>query len=192
MPTAVPRMPASASGVSVQRSSPNSLASPSVTRKTPPRVPTSSPRTCTVGSSAIASRSARVRACAMVAGLSGDGGHRRAPPRSSRLGRSASSSARSWAACSRSWRGRLGVDMGEQVHRVEHRVLRSSARAGRAAMRLGGVARRPACRPRRAARARSAPAPAARSGRARARPRPRRRRGSGWRRRRWCGRRCGR
>ncbi len=69
MPTAVPRMPASASGVSVTRSSPNSLASPSVTRKTPPSVPTSSPMTCTVGSSAMASRRARPRACAMVAGF---------------------------------------------------------------------------------------------------------------------------
>ena len=86
---------------------------------------------------------------------------------------SASSSARSRAACSRSWRCGLGVDVGEQVHRVEHRVLRSSARAGRRPSSRRPRAR-PACRRRRAARARSAPAPAGRSGRAPARPRPRR------------------
>src|SRR5207237_8522065 len=49
-PTAVPRMPASASGVSTQRSGPNRSSSPAVARKTPPARPTSSPITITSGS----------------------------------------------------------------------------------------------------------------------------------------------
>ena len=48
-PTAVPRMPASASGVSTQRSAPKRSRSPAVARKTPPARPTSSPITSTSG-----------------------------------------------------------------------------------------------------------------------------------------------
>src|SRR5229473_2136195 len=46
-PTAVPRMPASASGVSKQRSGPKRSSKPAVARKTPPARPTSSPITIT-------------------------------------------------------------------------------------------------------------------------------------------------
>src|SRR6266545_1755497 len=46
-PTAVPRIPASASGVSKQRSGPNRSRNPAVARKTPPAWPTSSPITIT-------------------------------------------------------------------------------------------------------------------------------------------------
>src|SRR4051794_15185570 len=49
-PTAVPRMPASASGVSTQRSDPKRSRRPAVARKTPPARPTSSPSTSTFGS----------------------------------------------------------------------------------------------------------------------------------------------
>src|SRR5438552_633793 len=49
-PTAVPRIPASASGLSKQRSGPNRSRSPAVARKTPPARPTSSPTTITEGS----------------------------------------------------------------------------------------------------------------------------------------------
>src|SRR5437588_1841993 len=49
-PIALPRMPASASGVSTQRFSPNRSRSPAVARKTPPARPTSSPMTMTVSS----------------------------------------------------------------------------------------------------------------------------------------------
>src|SRR5207247_3869061 len=49
-PTAAPMMPASASGVSKQRSGPNRSRSPAVARKTPPARPTSSPSTRTDGS----------------------------------------------------------------------------------------------------------------------------------------------
>src|SRR5213078_1464454 len=49
-PTAEPRIPASASGVSTQRSGPKRSSSPAVARKTPPARPTSSPRTSTSGS----------------------------------------------------------------------------------------------------------------------------------------------
>src|SRR3954470_14791308 len=51
-PTAVPRMPASASGVSTQRLSPKRSRSPAVARKTPPARPTSSPMTSTFSSRA--------------------------------------------------------------------------------------------------------------------------------------------
>src|SRR5436853_2762578 len=51
-PTALPRSPASASGVSTQRFSPNRSRSPAVARKTPPARPTSSPMTMTVSSRA--------------------------------------------------------------------------------------------------------------------------------------------
>src|SRR5688572_22643660 len=49
-PTAVPRIPASASGVSTQRSGPKRSSSPAVARKTPPARPTSSPITITSSS----------------------------------------------------------------------------------------------------------------------------------------------
>src|SRR5918998_6191734 len=49
-PTAVPRIPASASGVSTQRSGPKRSRSPAVARKTPPARPTSSPITITFSS----------------------------------------------------------------------------------------------------------------------------------------------
>src|SRR5256885_14224214 len=49
-PTAEPRIPASASGVSTQRSGPKRSRSPAVARKTPPARPTSSPITSTSGS----------------------------------------------------------------------------------------------------------------------------------------------
>src|SRR2546423_2702203 len=49
-PTAEPRIPASASGVSTQRSGPKRSRSPAVARKTPPARPTSSPITSTSAS----------------------------------------------------------------------------------------------------------------------------------------------
>src|SRR5215468_9029360 len=51
-PTAVPRIPASASGVSTQRSGPKRSRRPAVARKTPPARPTSSPMTMTESSRA--------------------------------------------------------------------------------------------------------------------------------------------
>src|SRR5256885_741965 len=55
-PTAVPMMPDSPSGVSMTRSSPKSFCRPSVIRKTPPSLPTSSPMISTLGSRSIARR----------------------------------------------------------------------------------------------------------------------------------------
>src|SRR4051794_17394750 len=49
-PTAPPRIPASASGMSTHRSAPKRSRSPAVARKTPPARPTSSPSTMTDGS----------------------------------------------------------------------------------------------------------------------------------------------
>src|SRR5262249_30124125 len=51
-PTALPMIPASASGVSTQRSGPKRSRSPAVARKTPPARPTSSPMTMTSSSRA--------------------------------------------------------------------------------------------------------------------------------------------
>src|SRR5712671_207896 len=62
MPMAAPTMPASASGVSMTRSGPNSSYSPAVARKTPPNFPTSSPSTTTRGSRRISTRSASLTA----------------------------------------------------------------------------------------------------------------------------------
>src|SRR5436190_20516577 len=61
-PTAVPRIPASASGVSTQRSGPNRSRSPAVARKTPPERPTSSPITSTESSRASSPCSASLTA----------------------------------------------------------------------------------------------------------------------------------
>src|SRR5688572_20024576 len=61
-PTAEPRMPASARGVSTQRSAPKRSRSPAVARKTPPARPTSSPRTSTSASRSISTCSASLTA----------------------------------------------------------------------------------------------------------------------------------
>src|SRR5688572_28788447 len=66
MPTAVPTMPDSASGLSMTRSSPKSFCRPSVMRKTPPSLPTSSPMMRTFGSSSIALRRPMLRPLASV------------------------------------------------------------------------------------------------------------------------------
>src|SRR4051812_44566720 len=65
-PTAVPRIPASASGVSTTRSSPKSFCRPSVIRKTPPSLPMSSPISTTLASPSMARRRPRLRALPMV------------------------------------------------------------------------------------------------------------------------------
>src|SRR5579884_4398440 len=57
-PTALPRIPASESGVSTQRCSPKRSRRPAVARKTPPERPTSSPSTSTVSSRASSTCSA--------------------------------------------------------------------------------------------------------------------------------------
>src|SRR4029453_10491626 len=61
-----PMMADSASGVSMTRCSPKSLSRPSVMRKPPPRVPTSSPSSTTRSSASMASRRAVFRALAIV------------------------------------------------------------------------------------------------------------------------------
>src|SRR4051794_33157865 len=65
-PTAVPRMPASASGVSTQRDTPKRSSKPAVARKTPPARPTSSPSTITSGSRASSPCSAALTASTRV------------------------------------------------------------------------------------------------------------------------------
>src|SRR6185369_13963984 len=65
MPIAVPMIPDSASGVSTQRSGPNSSCRPLVARNTPPKRPTSSPRTTTRASRRISKRRASLTAWMM-------------------------------------------------------------------------------------------------------------------------------
>src|SRR5580765_6825008 len=70
-PTALPRIPASASGVSKQRSGPNVSRSPAVARKTPPARPTSSPSTITVGSRSSSTWNASLIASTMLSSAKG-------------------------------------------------------------------------------------------------------------------------
>src|SRR5262245_13967162 len=65
-PTAEPRIPASASGVSTQRLGPKRSRSPAVARKTPPARPTSSPITSTSGSRSSSTCSASLTASTSV------------------------------------------------------------------------------------------------------------------------------
>src|SRR5690348_7513791 len=60
MPTAMPAIRPSASGVSATRSGPKRCCRPAVARNTPPLMPTSSPMTTTRSSSSIARASARL------------------------------------------------------------------------------------------------------------------------------------
>src|ERR1051325_7398207 len=60
MPTAMPAIRPSASGVSATRSAPKRCCRPAVARNTPPLMPTSSPMTTTRASSPIARASARL------------------------------------------------------------------------------------------------------------------------------------
>src|SRR5215470_8082205 len=65
MPIAVPMMPPSAIGVSSTRCSPYLRCRPSVTRNTPPKKPTSSPRITTRGSRPSITSIAEFSACTM-------------------------------------------------------------------------------------------------------------------------------
>src|SRR5882672_2846880 len=60
MPTAMPAIKPSASGVSATLSGPKRCCSPAVARNTPPLTPTSSPSTTTDSSSSMARASARL------------------------------------------------------------------------------------------------------------------------------------
>src|ERR671931_2549649 len=65
-PTAEPRIPASASGVSTHRSGPKRSRRPAVARKTPPARPTSSPITSTDGSRSSSTWNASLIASTML------------------------------------------------------------------------------------------------------------------------------
>ena len=65
MPTEVPMIPDSARGVSITLASPYLSISPSVTLKTPPSIPTSSPRMTTLSYFAISWSRPRLMACTM-------------------------------------------------------------------------------------------------------------------------------
>src|SRR5213592_1017054 len=66
MPTAMPAISPSASGVSATRSAPKRCCRPAVARNTPPLMPTSSPRTTTRSSFSMARASARLIASTSV------------------------------------------------------------------------------------------------------------------------------
>src|SRR5207247_478699 len=80
-PTAAPRIPASARGVSTQRSGPNDSRSPAVARKTPPARPTSSPIT-----SALASRASSPWSASLIASTSVSSATAQAPSQLLELG----------------------------------------------------------------------------------------------------------
>src|SRR5690606_23585217 len=86
MPIAVPTIPHSDSGVSKQRSGPNSSCRPAVARNTPPRLPTSSPNTHTRSSLRISVRRPSVTASIRVIVAMGNPAFRGAPTRSQREG----------------------------------------------------------------------------------------------------------
>src|SRR5215213_2377777 len=71
-PTAVPRMPASASGVSTQRSGPKRSRNPAVARNTPPARPTSSPITMTSSSRSSSTWNASLIASTIESSGTGD------------------------------------------------------------------------------------------------------------------------
>src|SRR6187399_245319 len=71
-PTADPRIPATASGVSTQRSAPKRSRSPAVARKTPPARPTSSPSTSTFSSRSISTCRASLTASTSSSSLTED------------------------------------------------------------------------------------------------------------------------
>ena len=121
-------MPASASGVSNTRRSPNRAASPSVTRKTPPSVPTSSPNTTTRSSAARLSASAWLSAAAIVTGAAAGAAEttrisRRGHNAAHGAGSSSSASSLSSASSVRPLplkRGRrLGVHVLEELGRID-------------------------------------------------------------------------
>src|SRR5215207_6090068 len=80
-PTAVPRIPASASGVSTQRSAPKRSRSPAVARNTPPARPTSSPITITSASRSSSTWKQSLIASTRVSSLTGK------PPQLREVGR---------------------------------------------------------------------------------------------------------
>src|SRR3954452_15925904 len=100
-PTAVPRMPASESGVSTQRSGPKRSRSPAVARKTPPARPTSSPMTITESS-----RSRSVWRASLIASTS------------KRSANGASENPAQLGEVAFERRGRIGVRMPEEELRV--------------------------------------------------------------------------
>src|SRR5216110_1094351 len=101
-PTAEPRIPASASGVSTQRSGPKRSRNPAVARKTPPARPTSSPMTSTSGSRSSSTWNASLIASTSVSSATED------PPQLCEIPLER--------------RGRLGVCVREEQRRIGRRL----------------------------------------------------------------------
>src|SRR6266508_4354218 len=140
MPTAVPMMAASASGLSMTRWEPNFRCKSSVTRKTPPSTPTSSPRTSTSASRSIAWKRARLSALTMFSlGIASAprqplAPHRRGARRHRRL-----AGARRGGRLTRGHLLPLGLEVRRKlgVHVVEHRERIGGRRRLEATHRLG-------------------------------------------------------
>src|SRR5262245_49704742 len=143
MPTAVPMMAASASGLSITRCEPYLRCRSSVTRKTPPSTPTSSPSTSTSASRSISWNSAWFSALTMfslaMASASRQplAAHRRGPG----LGRGGVVRARRPVALAQGEVVGLGLQVRRQVgiHVVEHRERIGGRRRLEAADRLGDL-----------------------------------------------------
>src|SRR6476659_5733537 len=116
-PTAVPRMPASASGVSTQRSSPKVSRSPAVARKPPPARPTSSPMTSTFSSRPSSWWRQSLIASTRVSSLTG-----KDPPQ---LCEVVVERARRMRECGCEENGRVGIGLGLRLRdRVAHELSR--------------------------------------------------------------------
>src|SRR5881296_961047 len=141
MPTAVPMMAASASGLSITRWEPNFRCKSSVTRKTPPSTPTSSPRTSTSASRSIAWKRARLSALTMFSlGIASAPRQSLAPHRRGARRRHLAG-ARRGGRLTRGHRFPLGLEVRRQlgVHVVEHGERIGGRRRLEATHRLGDL-----------------------------------------------------
>src|SRR5215831_13847534 len=132
MPTAVPMMAASASGLSMTRCEPNLRCRSSVTRKTPPSTPTSSPMTSTSPSRSISWKSAWLSALTMFSlAMASAPGQPLAPHRrGARLGRGRLVGRRRRLVLARRQLVALGDELRRElgVHVIEHRQRVGSRR----------------------------------------------------------------
>src|SRR5689334_17400143 len=143
MPTAVPMIAASASGLSITRWEPNFRCRSSVTRNTPPSTPTSSPRTSTSPSRSISWKSAWLSALTMFSLATASAprqplpAHRRGSGRRRRARLGIGSRRRPTGG----HRVPLGLDVGRElgVRMVEHHQGIGRRRRLEAANRLGDL-----------------------------------------------------
>src|SRR5215813_616720 len=143
MPTAVPMMAASASGLSMTRWEPYLRCRSSVTRKTPPSTPTSSPNTSTSASRSISSNSAWLSALTMLSLAMASASRQPLAPhrRGARLAGGSRVLSRRHARIARGHRVALGGKVGRQlgVRVIEHHQRVRGGRGLEATNRFGDL-----------------------------------------------------